>query len=162
MVKKYFTQQRGVSSIEMVIGVSILGLILVYSIYTVTTYINNARSMAEKTEALYLAEDGLELLRFIRDGAWSNIDTLTSGTTYYLSVTPTTIQTTGTPEIIGMYTRSFTLEPVYRDPVNDDIVASTTSGSVADPDSKYVTMMVSWGTPATDVSLVTILADIAQ
>lgn len=151
--------RRGVISIEMVVGVSIAGLILVYAMYTVAQFVNNAHVVSEKTQALYLAEDGLELIRFIRDEAWSNVSSLPLNTARYLEVTASAVSVTTTPETVGEYSRSFTLSNVYRDS-DDDIVASTTSGSVADPDSKYVTVNVTWDGGTESVSLTSILADI--
>ncbi len=58
---------KGVTSVEMVVGVSIAGLILLFSMYTIHNLINTTRDITLKTNALYLAEDGLELLRFVRD-----------------------------------------------------------------------------------------------
>ena len=152
--------QRGVTSLEVVIGVSIAGVILVYATYAVMEFINSARDITEKTEALYLAEEGLELVRFIRDESWSNISSLPLNTTRYLAVTSSSVSVTTTPEVIGNFTRSFRIEDVYRNSSNDDIVASTTGGSIGDDNSKYVDMTVSWGSGSSSVLLTTILTDI--
>lgn len=158
----FFSQKilRGFTAIEVVIGVSIAGMILVFSMTSIMEFINSARDVAQKTEALYLAEDGLELVRFMRDEDWDTIGSLTLNTPQYLAVTSTEVLPTATPEIVGDYTRSFTVSNVYRDTGSDDIVASTTSGSAADTDSKYITMTVRWGTPSKNVSLTTILTNI--
>lgn len=158
------TKQRfinfGITSIEVVIGVSIAGIVLIYSANALSEFVNSARDITAKTEALYLAEDGLELVRFIRDENWTDISTLPLSTTRYLSITGATILTSTTPEVVDGFSRSFTVQNVYRDS-NDDIVASTTGGSTADTKSKYVIMNVSWGTPVKNVSLTTILSDIS-
>lgn len=153
------TRNRGVTSIEVVVGVSIAGIVLVYAMYTITTFINSARDVGIRTQALYLAEDGLELIRFMRDDTLSTFMSVPLDTTRYLNITSTDVLPTVTPEIIGDFTRSFTISNVYRDSSTDDIVASTTGGSIADTDSKYVTVRVGWGT-GEEVSLSTILADI--
>lgn len=151
----------GIIAVEAVIGVSLAGLILVYSVYAINTYVNSGRDIAEKTQALYLAEDGLELIRYVRDNAWTNISSIPLNQTRYLETTNTGVSVSVTPEIVDGYTRSFTLDNVYRESGTYDIMASTTAGSVADTDSKYVTMTVRWGTPVKSVSLTTIIADIA-
>jgi type II secretory pathway pseudopilin PulG len=152
---------RGITSIELVFGVTIVGIILVYSMNSIAQFVNSARDVTEKTQALYLAEEGLELTRFMRDNNWTYVSAIPLNTTRYLATsTGATILVSTTPEVIGSFTRSFTVQNVYRNS-NDDIVASTTGGSTADTGSKYVTMMVSWGTPTKSVSLTTILANIA-
>ena len=151
----------GFTAIEVVVGVSIVGLILVYTTYAITEFINSARDVTEKTEALYLAEDGLELVRYMRDNNWATISSIPVNQTRYIEVTNTSVTVTTIPEVIDGFTRSFTLQNVYRESGTADIVASTTGGSVADTDSKYVTMTVTWGTPVKNVSLTTIIADIA-
>jgi hypothetical protein len=140
--------------------VSIAGLILVFTLYSIMEFINSAHDVNEKTAALYLAEDGLELVRFMRDNDWDTIDGFALNTTAYLEVTSTGAVPTTTPEVLDSFTRSFVIENVYRNTSSDDIVASTTSGSAPDTDSKYVTMSVSWGTPIKNVSLTTILTNI--
>lgn len=147
--------KNGVSAVEILIGVAIVSLILVFSSHAIARFTNIGRDLAEKTQTLYFAEEALETVRFARDEQWSNISGLTDGTTYYLSISTTTVSITGTPEIVEGYTRSFAVDSVERDG-NDDIVVSGTP----DPNSKYVTATVSWGVPTTSVSLTTIVADI--
>lgn len=153
-------QQYGFTSIEVIIGVVIAGVVFIYAGNAIGSFINTARDVTLKTEALYLAEDGLELVRYMRDNNWTNMSAIPADTTRYLSVSSTTVRATTTSEVIGIYRRSFTVQNVYRNSSTDDIVASTTGGSVADSDSKYVFMNVSWGSPTTTVTLTTILADI--
>jgi type II secretory pathway pseudopilin PulG len=156
----HYGQERGITAIEVVIGVAIAALILIFVSNTIALFINAGRTASERTKALYLVEDGLELVRFVRDERWSNISSLSTNSTHYLNVTPTTITTTVTPEYIDGYRRSFRIQNVYRNSTTDDIVASTTSGSVVDTGSKYVTMTVEWGNPTTSLSMTSILVDL--
>ena len=123
-------------------------------------FINIGKQVTEKTQALYLAEEGLELVRFVRDDDWSNIGTLSAGVPYALALSSTAIGVTTIPEIEGVFRRTFTISNVYRNPSTDDIVASTTAGSVADINSKYITVNVTWGSPTTTVSLTGILTNL--
>lgn len=157
MFRKTQTTQRGISAVEMLVGISIAALILVFVTHAIMRFVNTGLDTAEKTQALYLAEGGIELVRHIRDKSWSNISTLTNGDTYYLDVSSTIVSITNTPEVIDGFTRSFVVEPVERNS-NDDIVQSGTN----DPDSKYVTVTVSWGTPTSTVELTSIIADITN
>jgi type II secretory pathway pseudopilin PulG len=152
---EHTTHTRGITAIEILVGVGIAAFILVFSVNAIMLFTNTSRDIAEQTQALYLAEEALEMVRFIRDDQWSKIGNLTDGTTYYLDVSPTVIGTTSVPEVIGVFTRSFVVDSVERNG-SDDIVGSGTE----DPDSKYVTATVSWGSPVSTVSLTTILADI--
>ncbi len=153
-------QKLGITSIEVVLGVSLAGIIIAYTANSITQFINTSRDVTIQTQALFLAEDGLELVRYVRDNDWTDISALSLGSTQYLSVTSSDVTITGTPEVIDEFTRSFSVENVYRNTTSFDIVASTTGGSAADPDSKYVTMTVSWGNPTDSVSLTTILTNI--
>lgn len=161
MEKVFFKQRRGITSIEVVIGVSIAGIVIVFAANAVSLFINGAREVTEKTQALYLAEEGLELIRFMRDEDWNELGSLSTNAIHYLDISPTTVSTAGGAEVIGDFTRSFTVANVYRNG-DDDIVASTTGGSTADTDAKYVTVTVSWNAGADDVSLSTILANIQE
>ncbi len=153
-------QTKGVSSVELLVGVSIAALILISASYTISMFMSTAQGVTEKTQALYLAEDGMELVRFVRDNDWANISALTVGTPYYLAVTGSSVALGTTPETIGSFSREVIVQNVYRDATTADIVASTTPGSVADPKAKYITVTVTWDTPTKTVSLDSILADL--
>lgn len=152
--------KKGVTSIEVVLGVAIAGIVLVYAMNAIGLFVNTAHSVSVRTQALYLASDGLELLRFTRDKNWATFSATPLNTTRYIAVSATSTSITTSPEVIGDFTRSFVMSNVYRNSSTDDIVASTTGGSVADPESKYVTVTVGWGTAGDSVSLTTILANL--
>jgi prepilin-type N-terminal cleavage/methylation domain-containing protein len=157
----YTRHARGFTAVEVLIGVALASVILIFAANTVALFINAGRVVSEKTKALYLVEEGLELIRFVRDESWSTISSLSTSGTHYLGITTSLITTTTTPEIIGGFRRSFTIQNVYRNTTTSDIVASTTGGSVADTSSKYITLSVAWGNPTTTISMTSILADIA-
>lgn len=153
-------RRRGVTLIEVVIGVSIAALVLVFTTHALMQFVNVGRDVSEKTAALYLAEEGLELIRFERDEAWSEISGLSTASTHYLNATTTGVAITNSPETIDGFSRSFRIQNVYRNSSTDDIVASTTAGSVADTSAKYITVTVSWASGAKSVSLTSILANL--
>ncbi len=159
---KFFSRRltAGFTAVEIVVGVSLLSLIVVMSLLSVGQFLKTGRLLTEKTAAIFLAEEGLELVRFVRDNNWTNLSARTLNTPHYLSIGSPTIVYTNTPEIIGGFTRSFMVQNVFREPITGDIVASTTPGAVADSDSKYVTVQVMWGNPTTTVSLTSILANL--
>lgn len=149
---KFLTTQRGVTAVEIVIGVAILGLMVVAAVLTLALFVRSATDAKERTIALYQAEAGLEYLRHIRSEAWTNISGLSVDTQYYFDVSTTTLATSGTPEVIdGYYNRSFYLTDLYRDG-NDDITPSTTPGATIDTDSFYMTVAVDFGSSTVSLS----------
>ncbi len=150
--------ERGVTAIEVAIGVSIASVVLIFSMQSLSLFINTGRAVSEKTKTVYLAEDGLELVRYLRDESWTTLSALSTTGTHYVSVTASAVAATTTVQVIDGYTRSFKISNVYRN-ASDDIVASTTGGAVADTDSKYIEMRVVGGTPVATTSIMTILTN---
>lgn len=135
---------RGISIVEVLFGVSIFALITIFTTQSISLFLEAGNRAQEEMQAVYLATEGLEVIRFIRDENWDTLADLAVDTPYYLAMTPTTLATTTVPEVIGVYERSFVLRDVYRNAV-DDIVASTTPGAAIDSGSTYVQMNVRWG-----------------
>lgn len=114
---------RGMTLVEVVIAAaiisaSVLALLLVHSLYIKTALANTSQ-----VKAIFLAEEGVEDIRFLRDSSWSaNIANLSATTT-----------------TIDSFTRTVTLSDAYRDS-NSDIVASGTP----DSNTKLITSSVSW------------------
>ena len=157
LLLKQRNTMQGMGIVEVVVAVSIVSVVLIFFSNTFVQFINSGKQVSEKTQALYLTEEGLELMRFVRDNNWADISTLTSGTSYALVLSSTPIGITTSPEVSGIFKRTFVVSNVYRNAITDDIVASTTVGAVADTQAKYVTMNVQWGTPTSTISLTTIL-----
>ncbi len=150
---------RGVTVVEVAIGVAIAALVLIFTMQAIGLFINAGRGVADQTKAIYLIEDGFELLRYVRDGAWATLGGLSGNTTYYLSVSLTGVYVVTTPQTIDGFTRSFRIQNVYRNSA-DDIVASTTSGAAQDTSAKYITMTVVGGSPVATSTMTTILTEI--
>jgi len=151
-------KQEGSLLIEVLVGAAVIGVILVAMIYVTTTVIQSLSFVEERNKALLLSEEGIEFLFYMRSEQWSNISSLTTGTTYYFDVMSADIRSTTTPELIDdTFARSFSVEPLYRDS-NDDIVASTTAGAVIDPGAFHAYVTVTGSSSV--VSLETILANI--
>ena len=105
-------------------------------------YLKTALSNGEALKAVYLAEEGIENIRFLRDVSWStNISGLTS-----LSTT------------IDNFYRTVTLSEVNRD-ANSDIVSS---GGTVDINTKLVVSSVSWwnGVSTTTKSISTYITNL--
>lgn len=140
------TQQKtaGISLIEVVFGVTIISIALIFIGYTVTLFVEARHEMRAGAQALYLAEEGYELIRAVRNDSWSTIDGLSVDTPYTFDISTTTIAVGSTPEIIdGEFNRVFEVRELYRDG-DDDVVASTTPGSTADDEAREVLIRVGY------------------
>lgn len=140
---KTHPHRAGFTIIEVLVGLSILVTLFLVIYQTLTLFFNNENRLLASTQALYLAEAGQEYVRYLRDEDWSSFTALSTGSAHYLSVATSSVTVSGTAETIGQFERRFVLWPVYRDS-NDDPVASTTPGAVADPDSFIVNTVVTW------------------
>jgi type II secretory pathway pseudopilin PulG len=140
--------KRGISVIEIVIGSAIVASVL---LGLVTAYNFSVRALIRNTkivQASFLAEEGFEVLRMLRDSGWTaNIAPLVSGTSYYLTFSSGAWSTTITPQYLNNFERVVTLSDVNRDS-NDDIADVGT----LDPDTKQTTVTVSWWTGAATTS----------
>ncbi len=144
MFKKQ-NKQLGFFLIEVVIASALAGGILISLLGLVQKTVDVSKRSLERTQASYLLEEASEAIKIIRDGAWTNISSLSNETTYYLSWNGSTWTTTTTPGVIDSFTRTVVLSAVSRD-VNDDIVSG--SGSYDDPKTRKVTVNVSWTAPS--------------
>lgn len=142
---KLMYKNKGVSVIEVMIALVIFSLIFAFIFQTFTLFFESQRLTLHSTQALYLAEEGQEILHYLRDDDWMAFSSLTLNTEYYLEVATSTLATSNTPEVIdGMFTRSFMLTEAYRNG-DDDLVDSGAPGAVADPENFIVIMNVEWG-----------------
>ncbi len=132
----------GVTLIEVLVSISIITVLLGVIGYSVNSYVAAREALLESTKATYLAEEGLEIVRSIRDTDWNTIDALPLNTRRYLEVSTTTVAIDTSPEIIdGEFARFFIVREVHRN-TSDDIVSPPTGTSVVDPGSKQIDMYV--------------------
>ena len=149
---------QGVSIVEIVIGASIMGLLVIASVSALALFVRSATDSKEQIIALYLAEAGVEYMKHIRSVNWDNISSLSTDTTYYFAVSTTTLATSTSPEVIdGYYERSLHLTDLYRDNTGD-IVSSTTPGATIDTEAFYLTVEVGYG--SSSVALSSIMTNI--
>ena len=134
--------QKGFGLVEIIIGAAILATTLLAVSFFFQRAVVISRSTGELVQASFLAEEGIEVLRFLRDEKWENLSSgITPGTNYYLSFSGSSWATTTTNVFVdGVFERKFSIENVNRDG-NDDI---TTSGGTLDPNIKLITVSVSW------------------
>ncbi|MDO8474155.1 MAG: hypothetical protein Q7S62_01215 [bacterium] len=164
---------KGISIIELLVGAGILTLslsaLLGFLAFTLTT----SSFLKQQAEATALAEEALEAVRSFRDGTSWNVDDpqnqydglgqVQTGVPYHLGLSldvPPRWQLLREAETIGIFARTIVFENVQRD-VNSNIVAS---GGVQDPDTRKVTVTVSWTarTKAHEVVVVSYLTNWKQ
>ncbi len=150
--------QAGIALVEVVIALGIIASILVAVGYSVTAYVDARSTLLANAKAVYLVEEGYEMLRVLRDDDWDTIDNLTVDTKYTLNVATTTLSVVaGVTTIDDDYAREFFVRELYRDS-DDDITASTTSGATIDDDARWVEVSV--GGPNGTTTFSAVLANI--
>jgi hypothetical protein len=137
----YKNNKKGIGLVEVVVGTAILlgitlSVISAHSLFVRTVFANTA-----KIKASLLLEEGIEVVRLLRDSDWDlSIGSLGTDTTYGLNQTDVQWSIISSPEYIdNKFERTFTISNVYRD-ANDDIAVS----GVLDPYTKFITFSVSW------------------
>jgi len=130
---------RGQSIIELILAMAIFALMAATIAVFVLGGFDALRQGGEHTIARFLAQEGIEAIRSIRDGAWNS-----------LAYTQSAVSTTagewtfvgeGTDETIGQYTRTITLSDVCRDRFDDIAVCPA---SYTDYHSKQASSVVEW------------------
>lgn len=132
----------GFMLVEAIVAVSVVSVVLL-SLSGVAIFLSQASSdNTAKIQVAFLAEEGLEAVRIMRDKGWSlNIASLESGTAYHLSFVGNTWSATTDETLIdSTFDRTFVLEDVYRDSSYDIVL----TGGTIDPDTKKVTVSVAW------------------
>lgn len=126
--------ERGFGLVEVLIGVAIIVGATIGAGAAIGFYVKIGLKQTEKVQAAYLAEEGLEAVRFLRDAGFSTeIETLLVDQVYYLATTTTGWEATTSPVLIdNTFLRTLTFEEVWRRDSDKDIVASTS------PDAKTV------------------------
>ena len=148
----------GVSLVEVVIGVTVISVLVFAAGYSIVQMVEARERLVANTKTMYLAEEGYEMVRALRNNDWTDLESLTIGDTYYLDITTSAITISTTPEVIdGAYRRSFVVDEVSRDS-DDDIVPNGTTGSSVDPEAREVTVIV--GGPAGTSTLTGVLGNL--
>lgn len=134
---------RGFGILEIVIAVSIISA-TIFSLSFVFIVASKLETMSlDKIRANFIAEEGLEAMRFLRDQSWAaNLAGLSVGTTYYIAfATTTSTWSAGIngSEIDKLFLRTVTLGNVYRNGSYD--IAD--SGAL-DSDTKKINVSIEW------------------
>ncbi len=144
--------RRGMGLIEVIIGTTIITLVLSFSVAAVSHFFTIGKKTVDRVAATYLAQEGIEAVRFMRDVSWSSIATVPIDTPQYLDIAPAAISITAAPEVIDGFERTVFVHDVYRANAGEDIVPSASPvGKAVDPNTKLVEVVVY--APATGVTV---------
>lgn len=139
--KKLKSTNDGFGLIEVVIGASIITVSLVAMVFIFQGVVSLSQSNLRGVQAAFLAEEGLEVMRFFRNESWSNLSDLDIGVDYALIFSSLDgWQIDEEPVLIdNLFDRRVRLEAVYRDG-NNQIAPSGT----LDSESYKVVTSVAW------------------
>lgn len=132
--------KKGFMTIEILVAASIITVSILAAMAVAQKSIYVSRQAFHATQAAFLLEEGAEIVRILRDNAWSNISSLTAGTNYYPAFSGGTWTLSPTANTVGIFTRTVVLTGVNRDNTTKDIGSAGTD----DPGTKLVTVTVSW------------------
>ncbi|MFQ6049561.1 MAG: prepilin-type N-terminal cleavage/methylation domain-containing protein [Candidatus Paceibacterales bacterium] len=144
-VKISLRGKKGVSLMEILVAIAIIAFTLTILLGLTSFSLGTATLIKQTNQANNIAQETMEVVRNFRDGTnWGTdgLGALTVGIDYYpqKSGSPAKWQLSAGSETINGFTRTVSIEDVQRD-ANDNIVVS---GGTNDPDTKKVTVTVSW------------------
>lgn len=148
--KTYPPKSRGFLMVEVLVAISIITVSILSAMSVSQKSVFLFRQAFHTNQATFLLEEGAEVVRIVRDNAWSNISSLSPGTNYYtkFSGDTWTLTTVANDGVVGIFTRKVVLSNVNRDNVTKDIASVGTD----DPATKLVTLTLSWPEGGTTVT----------
>ena len=137
-------KKRGVGLVEVIVGSAILAVVLFAFTSSLSLYSRANADATSRSQALYLAEEALEVVRGLRDSGWTTrIATVPVDTDYGISfdIENSVWTLVPSPDTVEEFTRTLTFRDVYRD--SDDNIVADASESY-DPDSRILEVEVVW------------------
>jgi len=128
--------------VEVLVAISIMTASILAAMLVTQKSVYVSRESFHATQAAFILEEGAEVVRILRDNAWSNISSLTANTNYYLKFSGGTWTTSSVAGdgVVDIFTRKVSIANVNRDNSTKDIASVGTD----DPNTKLVTITVSW------------------
>lgn len=167
MFQNQIGNKKGVSIIEILAVISIITITLTSLLGLISFSFGFSNLIKQTIQANNIAQEAIEIVRNFRDGTNWNLDGL--GTVATGDSNPYHLEKSGSPaqwllipgiETINSFSRKIVFDNVMRDG-NGNIVAS---GGFDDPDTKKVTVIISWQEKGRihNVSLITCLTNWKQ
>lgn len=138
--------KKGMGLVEVVIASAIVMASLVSIMGVYNSMATLSLRNTDTIQATFLAEEGVEIVRILRDKGWANIASTTNGVPYsfYWNNASSTWVSTSTIIESDIFERQVVYSAVYRD-ANFDIIPTLGGPSgTLDTNSKKVTVTVSW------------------
>lgn len=141
---------KGFGLVEVLVASVIIGTALVALAAAGQLAFRSISKSAEQLQARFLAEEGLEVVRIMRDESWSdNIASREIDVAYYpvfaTSTSDWSLTDTEQPLIDNTFERTVIFDEVYRRDSDDDIVpASSADEKTIDQGTRKVTSRVLW------------------
>ncbi len=155
---------RGFSLLEATVGIAIISTVFIGLFAAYSRFVRLSMNTQPTVKAAYLIEEGVEVMKILRDTGWSTrIATLSTTTTYYLNFATTTSTWTSTTSAAsgysGTFLRTFTITDLKRDNTSKDVATTT---ATYDPNIKKITISVAWqlGSATTTRSISTYIANL--
>ena len=139
-MEKIDKKNRGFMTVEVIVAIAIIVVAVLAAMTVTQKSVSVSRQSLHVSQANFLLEEGAEVVRVLRDNAWSNISGLTDGTSYYPTFSTGSWTLSTTLSTVGIFTRTITVASVNRDATSGDISVSGTN----DPGTKLITVTVSW------------------
>jgi Tfp pilus assembly protein PilV len=141
----FYKQNKGSLLIEVLIASAIISTSVLASLGVFGTMARLQYRNTARIQASFLADEGIEAVKTLRNASWSaNLANLNIGTKYYLYWNNHSWNVNASSTLVdGQFSRYFKLANAYRDS-SFNITASTTSGATIDADMRGMTMYVDW------------------
>lgn len=137
---KILKKNNAFSLVEVIVAVAIFVLLATGVFSVVSNSYRNYSGSGDKQTVVEFAQEGIEIVKSIRDNGWQQIENAADGTDQGVAKNASGYwEFSGTSNTQGDLTRVIVLSAVTRDS-NGDIVAS---GGTDDPNTKKVTVTVS-------------------
>lgn len=133
--------------IEAIVVVSIMSVAFAAIISAALFSVKGGLGITDETQAVFLLDESVEAVRFMRDGGFStNITPLVGvGAQYLEPATSSWVATTTNTLIFGQFSRTVEFSEVYRNNADGSIVPSTSGDpKTLDPGTVRVDVVISW------------------
>ncbi len=135
-------KNKGSMLIEVIVATALISILMLALVSVAQKSLDLSERSLKQVQASFLLEEGVEAVKTVRDNSWTNISSIATGSNRYLSfdTSTNTWSLSSTPSTIdNVFTRTIVVDAVSRDST-DDIASSGT----VDPNTKKVTVNVSW------------------
>lgn len=138
-LKKLVYFNRGQSLLEVILALAVFALISAVMVVMSAGGFVTLQQGGEQTRAEFMALEGLEAVRSIRDRDWNEL--IFTASSVSVSNGQWVFDGEGTSETIGGYQRLISLAVVCRDDNHDITICP---GAYTDSQSKKITVQISW------------------